>query len=432
MRARRKRRRGVVIVTVAVLLVALMAFTALAVDLGRSFSERRSLQAAADAAAEAGAMELYASAGSNTAAASAAALRVAELYGYTASPNKVTVNIPPKSGAFQGKAGYVEVLIDTQVSRSFSVVLASGDVNVGARAVAAGTLMPSMASVLILDPKRKDSLKLKGKGSSLSVEGDIVVNSKDKRSIRVDKKAQIQADHLLLTGGIDKKSRGLIDAEVETGVTPTPDPYASLPAPSKGTSYDAKDFLTTVDKQEHYALEPGYYKDLKFDDDDVVTMAPGTYYVSGKFELKDFSALSATGVTIFQDGKKGMKFHTTGNVSVTPPTTGPYKGVSLFQSPSSKAKMEFKKGRDYDVGGVIYCPNGAVKFSKTDLSSDDDEDWEADEDFEETLADDFEVVENSALTGSIIARQLTVDKGSHVKLLGANINVNRPLRGLVE
>jgi hypothetical protein len=417
---------------VALLLVAIMAFTALAVDLGRSFSERRSLQGAADAAAEAGAMELYDSEGQDRTAAKNAALAVAALYGYDKSPAKVTVNIPPTSGAYAGQSGYVEVFIDNQIGRSFSAVLASGDVSVGARSVAAGTMMPSKASVLILDPKRKDSLKLKGKGSALTVAGDIIVDSKDKRSIQVANKSQLVAENLLLTGGIDKKSRGLIDAKVQTSVAATPDPYKSLPDPPKGTSQNTGDYLTTVDKRQYYSLQPGNYKDLTFDHDDVVTMAPGTYYVSGKFEMKDTASLAAAEVMIYQDNKKGMKFNTSGDVTVTPQTSGTYKGISLYQTENAKGKLEFKGGRNYDIGGVIYAPNGEVKFNKTDFSSSDDEDWEADADSEAALQDDGDAAESTGVSGSIIARQLTIDHGSHITLNGTNILTNRPLRGLVE
>src|SRR5439155_1087275 len=126
--------------------------------------------------------------------------------------------------------------------------------------------------------------------------------------------------------------------------------------PAKGTSQDPKDFLDTVDKRQYYSLQPGNYKDLTFDHDDVVTMAPGTYYISGKFEMKETSSLAASGVTVFQDNKKGMKFNTSGEISVSPPTSGTYAGISLWQTQNAKGKLEFKGGRNYDIGGVIYCP----------------------------------------------------------------------------
>ena len=208
----------------------------------------------------------------------------------------------------------------------------------------------------------------------------------------------------------DKKLCGLIDAKVETGVAPTADPYASLPLPSKGTSYDVKDFLTTVDKRQYFSLRPGSYKDLQFDSNDVVTMEPGTYHITGKFELKSSSSLYGDGVTVFQDGKKGMKFNTTGDVTISPPTSGTYKGITLFQTPTAKAKLEFKGGRNYEISGVIYCPNGEVKFSKTDLSSKDEEDWEADADAEaaDGPEDDFGTV--AVCAGRLDCRQATDDR----------------------
>ncbi|MFQ5427101.1 MAG: pilus assembly protein TadG-related protein, partial [Gaiellales bacterium] len=57
-RAAAPRERGAVLVFVAALLLAMMVFTAFAVDLGRAYFAQRHLQSAADAAALAGAQEL--------------------------------------------------------------------------------------------------------------------------------------------------------------------------------------------------------------------------------------------------------------------------------------------------------------------------------------------------------------------------------------
>ena len=295
-------------------------------------------------------------------------------------------------------------------------------------------MIPSKAGLLILEPRRKDALKLKSKSSLLEVEGDIVVNSTDKRAVKVGKKSQIKADHVLVTGGIERKSKQYIDAEVRTGVPPTPDPWQSMPAPPKGQSRKADDYKSTYNSQVRYDLQPGTYKELKFEKNEIVTMAPGTYYIDGGgFEMKGSSTLAASGVTIFNTGKKGLKFKTSGDVSVSPPTSGPYSGISLFQDRTNKAKVEFRRA-NLNVSGIVYAPTAQVKFNETEAdfdsaTEDDDDDQEVD-DF--LIDDETEAPLNGSIKAAIVARKLSIGKRSHIQILGTDINSYRPLLGVVE
>src|SRR6187455_838925 len=104
-------RPGNVAVWVLVSLSVLLGIVALNLDGGRMMEQRRKAQNAADAACLAAAAKLYA--GHNEdhgtdpdGTARQAALDSARANGF-ADASKVTVNIPPKAGAFAGKAGYV-------------------------------------------------------------------------------------------------------------------------------------------------------------------------------------------------------------------------------------------------------------------------------------------------------------------------------------
>src|SRR5690242_17645376 len=112
-----KRRRGTVAVLVALSVTALFGYVALASDGGVLLADRQRAQSTADAAAMAAASVLYQHypkyGGTDpNGAAAQAALDEASHNGYTNDgvTSVVTVNIPPASGPYQGKAGYVEVL----------------------------------------------------------------------------------------------------------------------------------------------------------------------------------------------------------------------------------------------------------------------------------------------------------------------------------
>ena len=112
-------RRGISLVFVVVSLVALLGVLAISLEGGLLLSERRTALATADAAAEAAAADLYYNHYVNFGTdpggtAKQAALTTADYNGYTndGTNTKVTVNIPPQSGLFTGKASYVEVIVE--------------------------------------------------------------------------------------------------------------------------------------------------------------------------------------------------------------------------------------------------------------------------------------------------------------------------------
>ncbi len=430
------RRRGAVIPLVAIALIGLLCLAALSVDGGNLFRERRDGQIAADAAADAGAIELLEAFSLNggldpDGKARAAALALAAAHGY--SESEVTINTPPLSGAYVGQKGYIEVLVKTNPPRFFSKIFGDQALEVNSRAVAAGTLIPTKASVLVLDPKKKNALKLKGKSTSLTVGGDIIVNSKNKKALEVNKKSQMKAEHVLVTGGLGKSSKRNIDGEVKTGVGPTPDPLASLPAPPKGVTLTTNDYKTVVGTSDVYTLHPGTYSELKFDKNDRVTLNPGIYYVDGGgFELKGDATMSASGVMIYNTGKRGFKVSTKGAVTISPPTSGPYKGISLFQDATKKTKVEFSRQLQLDISGILYAPNSEVKFKKSDIDVDggEDGDWEFEPD--EPMAEDADDGEASSISAAIIARKLSIDKKTRLTVKGSDIAAYRPLLGVVE
>src|SRR6185369_8378358 len=120
---------------------------------------------------------------------------------------------------------------------------------------------------------------------------------------------------------------------------------------------------------------------------------------------------------IYNASKKGFKIGTTGQVTITPPTSGTYEGVSLFQNRTSKANIEIKKGSHIDIEGVIYGPNAKVRFNNAVLdtggySDEEDEDWENDPDISESLEDDSDTITIDSVNAAVVARFLSLDKHS--------------------
>ncbi|MBO0698900.1 MAG: hypothetical protein J2P46_10935, partial [Zavarzinella sp.] len=132
------RRPAAVVPIVAICLPVLMAVVAIALDTGMIYDRQRHTQAAADAAALAGAGDLFRTYfdsdsqnngqdPSGFAANHALAVAAANGYPNDGKTADVVVNIPPKTGPFAGKRGYIEVLITYHQPRGFSTIFGTGD-----------------------------------------------------------------------------------------------------------------------------------------------------------------------------------------------------------------------------------------------------------------------------------------------------------------
>src|SRR5262245_29283028 len=147
MKSSRCRRRGAIVVFVALLLTLLVGVLAISLDGGLLRDDRRRLQGAADAAALAAATELYkhyptilSSNYTNldpSGAAAEAARTSASDNGFpnNGTTSRVDVNIPPTTGPFTGRAGFAEIVVTYYQKRYFSAIFGSDAVTISARAV---------------------------------------------------------------------------------------------------------------------------------------------------------------------------------------------------------------------------------------------------------------------------------------------------------
>src|SRR4051794_39320547 len=160
--------RGQVLVIFAGGLVAIMAIAALVIDIGFVLVDRREEQNVADSAAIAAARFIRATGGTYTDMVNAAC-SVAHhngLFGGEASTaactaandprgTSLTVNYPPSSGAgtFQGRPGFVEIVLSRNQGTFLAGALEIGSIRVTTNAVAAFNSGDSNSSSLVaLDP----------------------------------------------------------------------------------------------------------------------------------------------------------------------------------------------------------------------------------------------------------------------------------------
>lgn len=370
---------GQVVVLLSLVMSTLLLAVGLAIDSGALFVVRRTAQSAADAAAWAGAVELYR--GSGAASARDAAVAEAGLNGFAAGPTvTITVSSPPLGGAFAGNASFVEVVIVEEVATSFLPGAANGRTRVSARAVAGTSPVASGHAILALSPDEQQAFKVSGNGDLTTLNGGIMVNSDRNQAAQKSGNGVITSPYLRTVGQVQCSGANCPVPNTTTGASPAADPFASVPPPSTAglpifTNTDISDNGT-------HTLEPGIYVfGIKVSGNGAVNFKPGTYIlqggglqVSGNAALRmDAAALPTEGLLLFNThdnfpGPPGVckKIQVSGNgtVALRGQSTGTHAGLFIYQDRSCSIGVQWSgNGEVTALSGTIYAPAADVQIS---------------------------------------------------------------------
>lgn len=377
------RREGTVVIVVLLSLVALLSIVALSLDGGILMDKRRQTQSAADAAAYAAASELYlnwfTTKGLDTpdAAAVNTAKAVAASNGFTDGVNgcSVVVNIPPLSGQFAGQLGHAEVIISIQQRRYFSRMFGTDDVPIGARAVGRGKRSTINNGIIVLDPTAKDALSIGGNGTvAITGSANIIVNSNHPEGMIANGSgANISSTEFDLGGipGWTTAGGATISGPIKSGQEPTPDPLRFLPVPDATSmtvqSNNNNGFHKTSG---NWTLSPGVYNGgISIGGQAGATLLPGIYYMNGGgFSFTGQGNLSAVGVTIYNAplaNSDVVSISGQGNIAMSPPMSGPYQGVSIFQDRSSSNTIGISgsNATSMNLSGTFYAAGGTLSVT---------------------------------------------------------------------
>jgi Flp pilus assembly protein TadG len=351
-------RRGTAAALVALSLPILMGVAALALDAGLLFIQKRQAQTMAEAISTAAAYQLYLK---NTSGATAAATALASKYGV--SP---TVSIPPTSGPFANKAGYVQVSITTSSPRVFSALWGAGTMSAMASAVAgSGTVPYSTAAILVLNPTGT-SVTLSGSTQVTAKNGSIIVDSTSSAAIVSSGTPSITAPVLDLSGKISFSGSNPNKATVtDTGQPNTPDPLAGIAAPSSSGMTVQSNSGISLSGSTSRTLSPGVYNGgITLSGSASVTLSPGAYYINGGgINMSGSSSISGAGVFIYNTGGGAINLSGSGNVSLSPMSIGPYTGITVFQDRSSTTGATLSGSGNMNNTGTFYFPDATLTLS---------------------------------------------------------------------
>ena len=171
-------------------------------------------------------------------------------------------------------------------------------------------------------------------------------------------------------GGVQKSGSPSFSPAPVTGAAVVADPLASLPLPSTSglTNYGAEN----LSGNSSATIKPGIYSSISVSGSATLTMSSGTYIIEGGgFSVSGAGSVTGSGVTIVNAGSDypsaggtygSISLSGSGTYKLTPPTTGTYAGIVIFQTRDNTKAMTVS-GAASGMTGTIYASAAALTIS---------------------------------------------------------------------
>jgi uncharacterized repeat protein (TIGR03803 family) len=257
--------------------------------------------------------------------------------------------------------------------------LAPGSYNIQAKYSGDSNFLTSTASVsqkvtqaiYVLNATASGAVTVSGNGS-INLPGNLVVDSSSKTALIETGNAKIAAVSIRVVGGVSQTTGTTLSPAATTGVASVADPLFGRQGPSIAgmTNCGAVSYSSGTP-----ALNSGIYSSITVSGTASLKFNPGIYVIEGGgLSVSGSGSLSGTGVFLFNAGSSyngttdGGTFGSIllggkGTISLSAPTSGPYAGVVLFQSPSNTRALSLGGNGTGGLTGTIYAPSATVGLS---------------------------------------------------------------------
>jgi hypothetical protein len=394
MKRARRSESGQVFVILVLVLFGLIGFTALAIDGGMIYSERRRAQNAADAGALAAALAKTQSGNLHD-----AALNRITSNGYDTSwgpcdpaGNDCTlgsatnwtaeVTNPPREGDFSGLDEYIHVVITVEVEPAFAHLFFKDGLQTTVNAVSRVWPGQNIKPGYALYGAAKTDCKgiwFSGTGNT-TISGGSVFSNSDADSASCQSGVQdgngdvsvAPPDNIQVVGNFDQGGSGSVDPQpVQEGVPQ--ENLRPIPEPDCSGLTDYGDVM--VNAGNSATLQPGKYESISFKANASVTLEPGMYCVYGsKGFTGNGGSITGTDIMIYmQDGGLDMGGNSLVALAAVDPEDGDlmdpsmndWAGMLIYFDPSNSNEIKLTGTTGSTYTGTIYAESSECTINGT-------------------------------------------------------------------
>jgi Flp pilus assembly protein TadG len=375
-------RRGVVHIWVVLLMVALIGFVGIALDAGYTVLTLNQMQAGADAAALAGALQARVDAElARSQAVAFAAANSAAREPITVDPNPDNLSsgdvvlgrynrdtnvFTPNAGAPNACKVVVRRTAgsaDGRVNLFFGPVFGINGLDLTRTAIAM-TDGSAAAGMVILDLDDRAALGVGGSVTLTVLGGTIHINSNHSSGAVFTGDAAVEAEEINIVGGVAFNGTTTYTGYVNTGEPVLPDPLAWLPAPTYTPSGSSA--RRTVAAGTTETLNPGYYGG-ELVVHGTANLNPGIYIFDNGISVQANGTMNANGVMLYI-ANGSLNFSSGAHLTLSPPDAdvhsfpgvSTYEGIAIFQSRTNTRTARFELSEFMDFSGTFYFPKNQV------------------------------------------------------------------------
>lgn len=348
---------GQVLPLVALCLAVLMGFGGLGMDVGFWQYSQRAQQNAADAAAIGGAQQLLHSGCGNSSAATSAAQTDSANNGFTDGVNNVAVHVqnPPSSGPLAGNncAVYAQVTrsqVPAFFTRYFMGYISGTNITTEA---SAQIIANNNDCIIMLDPAQNTNFQgsnVQAPGCSIQINGSANFNG-----------GTVDAATIGEGNYSGSNNGGTFTGASPVKSVPIQDPCSEITSCAYLTNNPPSTTTCNGTYGNNGVLAGGCYNNLNLHGQTVTLQSGGLFVLLGSTNLNG-STIVGSGVTIYVPANSSVNWNMTSGVNLTPPTSGNYAGVSLFQVPGNTANVNFNTSNT-SVTGLIYAPSAHLNYN---------------------------------------------------------------------
>lgn len=347
---------GHVLPLIAVCLAVLMGFGGMGVDVGYWEYNQREQQNAADAAAIGGAQQLiYDGCGDQTDATTAAKADSAD-GGFTDGSNGVSVNVqnPPTSGPFSGNNCAVQAqVVSTQLPTFLTHVLGFNNMGETTQATAE-VVYNNGGCIYMLDPTQNTNFN----GSNVSApKCSILING----SANFTTSATIDAASIGEANYTGSHNVATFTGGSPTSMLPVADPCPEIAACAALTNTPPSTSPCNGTYTGNGILVGGCYNNLNLNGQTVTLQSGGVFAFTGSLNV-NMANITGNGVTMYIAANTTTNFNKVGSFTLSPPTSGTYKGVSYYQVKGNTNTVNFNMSNT-NVSGMIYAPSAQINYN---------------------------------------------------------------------
>jgi Flp pilus assembly protein TadG len=223
------------------------------------------------------------------------------------------------------------------------------------------------ACILTLDRNSSSALLFNSSASLSAPSCEVHGHSNDKQALFFNTGAALAAKRTCVKGDAQWTEPQPPSANFESNCKPDDDPYANrIPPPTfpgctyRDVTYDPSGGAPVT------MPAGGYCGEIAFNGPDTIIFGPGVHYLrNGRIKVAPNANIIADGaVFYFEDETSNLQMNGAINFRQTPPQTGPYAGISMFEAPGlGQSQIIFNTGNGLKTEGVYYLPSREVVFN---------------------------------------------------------------------